>query len=159
MTLSAQELLAGGEVTYEVEIPEGLLGSATAPASKQGSGAGKVRVRPLTVRDLQLVTRAAKDSDSLLATLMLQRALIEPELDIQQAARLPAGLALHLLHRIKELSGIDASQEQLASAATDPFAKAAFVLEQAFGWTPGQISELTMGQVLLHLKMLEEHSR
>ena len=37
-----------------------------------------------------------------------------------------------------------------------PLAKAAFVLAQEFGWTPREVGELTLGQMLLHLQMLAE---
>ena len=58
-TLTADELLAGSNLSYEVEVPGRLLSAA-----HQADG-GKVRLRPLTVRDLQLITRAAKENDAL----------------------------------------------------------------------------------------------
>ena len=70
-TLTADELLAGSNLSYEVEVPGRLLSAA-----HQADG-GKVRLRPLTVRDLQLITRAAKDNDALTSALMVQSALLE----------------------------------------------------------------------------------
>ena len=157
--LSAEELLAGSALTYELDIPESLMGrSGTTGEAGQTPGAtstsDRVRLRPLTVRDLQLIARAAHESDSLTAALMVKTALVEPQLDIQQVMSMPAGLLEHLLRRVNEISGIDTQRAELAEAADAPLAKAAFVLAREFGWTPEQVNQLTLGQVLLHLEML-----
>jgi hypothetical protein len=154
--LSVEELLAGGNLTFEVEVPAEVLRPA------EGAGNGKptaLRLRPLTVRDLQLISRAAKESDSLTATLMVQRALVEPEMSIAQVSAMHVGLLQFLLGQVNWVSGITATSEQLSGAAEAPLAKAAFVLAQEFGWTPQQVNELTLAQVLLHLRMLKERQR
>lgn len=154
--LSSEELLAGGDLTFEVEVPAEVL----RPTGDSGGGApDKVRLRPLTVRDLQLISRAAKESDSLTATLMVQRALVEPEVSVAQASAMHVGLVQFLLQHVNRLSGIATTSEQLSGAMEAPLAKAAFVLAQEFGWTPQQVNDLTLGQVLLNLKMLEERRR
>ena len=51
--LTADELLAGGTLRHEVTVPAGLGDPARA--------SGRVRLRPLTVADLQLITRAARE--------------------------------------------------------------------------------------------------
>ena len=154
--LSAEELLAGGSLTFEVEVPAEVLD----PAEGAGNGAPTtVRLRPLTVRDLQLISRAAKESDSLTATLMVQRALVEPEMSVAQASTMHVGLVQFLLQQVNRISGIATTSEQLSGAIEAPLAKAAFVLAQEFGWTPQQVNELTLGQVLLHLQMLKEKAR
>jgi hypothetical protein len=153
--LTAEELLAGGGLTFEVEVPPEVL----RPAESVGDGApSAVRLRPLTVRDLQLVSRAAKESDSLTAALMVQRALVEPEMGVAQASAMHVGLLQFLLEQVNRISGIATTPEQLSSAVEAPLAKAAFVLAQEFGWTPQQVNELTLGQVLLHLQMLNERA-
>jgi hypothetical protein len=165
MSLSAEELLAGGALTFEVEVPEGVLH----PREPGGGGEGgdgpgpapdavprKVRVRPLTVRDLQLIGRAAKESDALMAALMVQRALVEPELSIAEVSAMHVGLLRFLLGWVERVSGIDASPDDLAEAVEAPLAKAAFALARGYGWTPEQTNDLTVGQVLLHLRMLQE---
>ncbi len=152
--LSPEELLAGSTLTYEVEIPAGVL--RPGDVSANGNGHGTVRLRPLTVADLQIVSRAAKESDSLLATLMVQRSLVEPAMTVAQVASAHAGLVEYLLDQVNRISGITASQEQMLATREAPLAKAAFVLAREFGWTPQQVSELTLGQVLLHLQMLRE---
>lgn len=154
--LTAEELLAGGGLTFEVEVPAEVL----RPAEGVGNGApSAVRLRPLTVRDLQLVSRAAKESDSLTAALMVQRALVEPEMSVAQASAMHVGLLQFLLEQVNRISGIATTPEQLSSAVEAPLAKATFVLAQEFGWTPQQVNELTLGQVLLHLQMLNERTR
>jgi len=153
--LSPDELLAGGSLTFEIEVPPDVL----SPGSGSNGGARSVRLRPLTVRDLQLISRAAKENDSLVATLMVQRALVEPEMSVTQVGALHVGLLQYLLGQVNRISGIAATSEQLSAAAEAPLAKAAFVLSREFGWTPQQVSELTLGQVLLNLQMLKEKSR
>ena len=156
MTLSAEDLLAGSGVTFEVEVPLHVL--------RPGNGSSAelpmtVRLRPLTVADLQTIVRAAKESDSLTATLMVQRALVDPELTIAQVTTMHVGLLQFLLERVNELSGVSASAAEIAQAVDAPLAKATFVLAEEFGWTPQEVGELTLGQVLLHLKMLGERPR
>ena len=154
--LSAEELLAGSALTFEVEVPAAILHPGNGDGAGNGGEGGTVQLRPLTVRDLQLVSRAARESDSLLATLMVQRALVEPAMSVVQVSTLPVGLVQFLLHHVNRISGIAATADQLAAAAEAPLSKAAFVLAREFGWTPQQVGELTLGQVLLHLQMLRE---
>ncbi len=149
--LTAEELLAGSALTFEVEVPPEILRPAGAGPEKEPMS---VRLRPLTVRDLQLVARAAKENDALVAALMVQRALVAPELTAAQVSGLPAGLVEYLLEEINRISGITASAEQISEARRSPLVKAAYVLAKEFGWTPEQVGQLTLGQVLLHLEML-----
>jgi hypothetical protein len=151
--LSAEELLAGSSLTFKVEVPADVLRPAE---SSDGEAPATVRLRPLTVRDLQLISRAAKESDSITATLMVQRALVDPEMSVAQASTMHVGLVQFLLQEVNRISGIATTSEQLSTAVEAPLAKAAFVLAQEFGWTPQQVNELTLGQVLLHLRMLGE---
>jgi hypothetical protein len=146
--LTADELLAGASLTFDIEVPPHLL-SGAAPA-------GAVRMRPLAVRDLQLIARAAKDNDALAGALMVQTALVEPKLGLPQVNALPVGLLQFLLAEVNRISGIGADAGSMRSAAEDPLIRAAFLLAREFGWTPEQVGELTLGQILLHLQMLQE---
>lgn len=148
--LSAADLLAGADAVRDVAVPIDLLGSAVAPAADR-----QVRLKPLTVNDLRLIARAARDNDDLTAALMVQRALVEPALTVADVSRMPVGLLQFLLREVNALSGIAASEEAVARAIEDPLAQAAFRLSQAFGWTPDEIGKLTMGEVLTHLQMLK----
>lgn len=145
MALTAEELLAGGALTHEVEISSELLGG-------DGGGA-RVTLRPLTVRDLQRINKAAREDEGLSAALMIQHALVAPELKIDQVTQLPAGLARFLLERINALSGISTARTELEEAVQAPLARACFILAKEFGWTPEEVSGLTIGQILLYLEM------
>jgi hypothetical protein len=148
--LTAADLLAGADAIRDVEVPADLLGGLTAPPDDR-----HVRLKPLTVNDLRLVARAARDNDELTAALMVQRSLVEPALTVRDVSRMPVGLLQFLLREVNAVSGISASEEQVARAIEDPLAQAAFRLSQAFGWTPEQIGKLTMGEVLAHLQLLK----
>jgi len=158
--LSGEELLAGSSLTYEITVPAQVLRpalkdpGARAPAEPSDGDARTVRLRPLTVRDLQRISRAAKESDSLVATLMVQQALVEPTMSVAQVAALHVGLVQFLLQNVNRISGIAATADELAEALDAPLVRAAFVLAREFGWTPQQVQELTLGQILLHLEML-----
>jgi|SRR6266704_2885668 len=143
MLLSADDLLAGADLRQEVELPGEL---------RPGAG-GSVVIRPLTVRDLQRIGRAARDDDELAATLMIQEALVEPELRVEQVDAMPAGLARFLLERINEVTGVSLDGGRLDDLVTTPLARACFVLARDFGWTPDEVRALTVGQILMYVEM------
>jgi hypothetical protein len=148
VTLSADEILAGGSLTHEVEVPAELLaGNGHAPVDP------RVVVRPLTVRDLQRIAKAAQGDDELSAALILQHALVEPELELEQVTRLPAGLARFLVDRVNDLSGVSTPRDALEELVQAPLARACFILAKEFGWTPEEVSGMTVGQILLYLEM------
>jgi hypothetical protein len=147
MSLTAEELLAGGALTHTVEIPVTFL-------PDNGSAAeSEVVLRPLTVRALQRIAKAARDDETMTASLMIQQALVEPALKYEEVALLPAGLARFLVERINAISGIDTPRDELAELVQAPLAKACFVLAHEFGWTPEEVSGMTIGQILLYLEM------
>ena len=148
MTLTAEELLAGGAVNHEVEVPPEF---QAAPAD--GSMHRKVVLRPLNVRDLQRIGKAACEDESLSASLMIQQSLVEPALKPEQVSQLPAGLARFLVERINAISGISTPRDALGELVQAPLAKACFVLAKQFGWTPEEVSGMTIGQILLYLEM------
>jgi hypothetical protein len=149
-SLSAHDLLAGATASRSIAIPEGLLKGGA------GNGAmlGEVTLRPLTLRDVQRVTQAAKEQKVLTSALMVQQALTQPELTVEQVASLPAGLVRFLVREVNRLSGLDVGAEELEASVRAPLVRACFVLSREFGWTPQQCSDLTLGQVLLYLEML-----
>src|SRR5262249_37874106 len=108
------------------------------------------------VKDVQRVTRASKDSDGLLSILMLKEALVEPVLSFEQLNGLPTGLARFLVEELNRISGLRVDKPGLAEAVQAPMAKACFLLAREFGWSPQQIGELTVGQVLLYLEMIRQ---
>lgn len=153
MTLTAEELLAGGALTHTVEIPAELLGS-----NGRTPTATDVVLRPLTVQSLQRISKAAPDDDTLSASLMIQQALVEPQLRFEQVAQLPAGVARFLVERINAISGISTPRDALDEMVQAPLARACFVLAREFGWTPEDVSGMTIGQILLYLEMVRSEA-
>ncbi|HEX6285815.1 MAG TPA: hypothetical protein VFZ71_13105, partial [Pyrinomonadaceae bacterium] len=83
MFITAEELLAGREMTFEVEIPAEILRpSLDNGHTNGGSGslAKKIQLRPLTVKDVQLIAKGAKDDEVLTSVLMIQKSVVEPAL-------------------------------------------------------------------------------
>ena len=150
--LTADELLAGAALTYKVGIPAALV----RPDDGNGSGAviGEVTVRPLALRDIERIARAAKEQRLLTSVLMVQQALVAPAMTVDQVGNLPAGVVQFLLQRINAISGLSLDADGLEQAVRAPLSRACFVLSREFGWTPAECAELTVGQVLLYLEML-----
>jgi len=146
--LTAEELLAGSGLTHEITIPAELL-----PGDGRENGSRQVVLRPLTVKDLQTVVKAARDDAGLSSALMIQQALVEPPLSHTQVLKLPAGLARFLVDKINELSGLTTTADALTEYVQAPLAKACFILAREFGWTPEEVSGMTIGQILLYLQM------
>ncbi|QSQ26059.1 hypothetical protein JY651_14520 [Pyxidicoccus parkwayensis] len=151
-SLTAEELLAGAAGTFTVSLPANVLKPGTGD-SPTGS-AGEVVLRPLQIRDVERVSRAAKEQRVLTSVLMVQQALVSPKLTVEQVGSLSAGLVQFLLEKVNAISGLSLGEDDLDSAVKAPLAKACFVLAKEFGWTPAECSELTVGQVLLYLEML-----
>ena len=160
MTVTAEELLAGGALRHEVEIPPEILhpNGASTPEKKEKTETEKsvVVLRPLMVRDIQLITKAAKENEVLTSSLMIRRGLVEPALDQTQIAAMHAGLVKFLVSKIQEISGLNASQDSLGELVQAPLSRACFILAKEFGWTPQEVSEMTIGQILLYLEMLNK---
>ena len=147
--LTVDDLVAGSAVTHRVEVPSGLL--AAGPGGPAVGGV--VEIRPVTVADLQRIGRAAREDDELTAALLVHQALVSPSLTLAEVQRLPAGLARYLVEIIEERSGISTPRNALAELVQAPLARACFVLAREFGWTPEQVSGMTIGQILLYLEM------
>ena len=151
MTLTPEALLAGAAATHVVEVPVRLLGP--------DAQAGTVTLKPLTVADVQRVATAAKTQRLLASTLMVHHALVAPKLSVEQVMALPAGLLEFLLAETNRLSGLSVDPEGVEEAVRAPLTRACFLLGRAFGWTPAEFSQLTVGQVLLYLEMLAREER
>jgi hypothetical protein len=148
VSLTVEELLAGSAITHPVRIPPELLVDQA-----RLNDPAEITIRPLTVRDVQRIAKAAGEDVHLSGALMIQQSLVEPDLSAEQAATLPAGLARFLLQRINEVSGMDPPADALAELVQAPLARACFVLAKEFGWTPEEVSGMTIGQILLYLEM------
>jgi hypothetical protein len=163
--VTPEELLAGSSVTFDVEIPAAVL---TPDVELDASGARernapaaprKVRLRPLTVKDIQLIARAAKDDEVLTSVLMIQKSLVEPPLKQPQIQEFHGGLVSFLVERINRISGLATTESELQEIAGAPIVQAFFLLAKEFHWTPTQVRELTLGQVLGYLEFLNKTKR
>jgi len=155
MLVSAEELMAGARVTFDVDLPDPQLAPGAGPADGRSS-IRRVRLRPLTVKDIQLIARAARDDEVLTSALMVQQAVVEPALKAEQVAELPGGLVRFLVERINEVSGLSTNEDELRELTDSPLVQAFFVLAREFNWTPQQVRELTVGQVLGYLEMINQ---
>ena len=147
--LSADDLLAGAAAEHEVEIPVALLPEADDR---------RVAIRALTVRDLKLIARAAKENEDLAGALMVRQALVTPSLSLEQLGALPAGLMQFLLREVNRVSGITASEGEVLDALEDPLVRASVMLSQELGWTPEEVGRLTLGETMLHVAALRGRS-
>lgn len=150
--LSAQELLAGSRLVHELSIPPAVL----APGGGAGGAGGKVRLRPLSLATMTLISRAARDDASLVPVLMVKEALVEPPLGLEQIRQMHIGLVDYLVGRINVISGLEATGEALQEALDSPFGQTHLLLARHFGWTPEQVGQLTPGQVALYLAGVEK---
>lgn len=150
--LSVEDLLTGADATYTVEVPARVLD----PEGTAVEG-GEVVLRPLTVRDLQRITQAAREQQVLTSILMVQQALVKPKLTVEQAGSLPAGVVQFLLKKVNSLSGLGLDADDLEHAVRAPLGRACFLLAKEFGWSPAQCTELTVGQILVYLEMLAKN--
>lgn len=157
--LTAEALLASGTATHVVRIPASLLRGGDAPGDGGDGPGGEVTLRPLLVRDVDRVVRAAREQRVLASVLMVQQALVAPRMSVEQVGDLPAGVVQFLADRVNAISGLSVDEDALERAVRAPLARACFILAREFGWTPTQCAELTVGQVLLYLEMIarDEH--
>lgn len=151
--LDAQELLAGSSLIHEVPIPVEVL-SPGAEADAPGVKEGTVKIRPLRLSSLALISQASKENPSLIPLLMIQEALTEPVLHLNQIRQMHAGLAHFLVEQINRISGL-ASGDDARDAAASTLGQAHLLLARHFGWSPEQVAELTPGQVAVYLAGIE----
>ena len=150
MALSADDLLLAGGATHTVIVPAAILH----PSGANGGGDGTVVLRPLRLVELQRVHKAAQEQEALASVLMVQQALVEPKVSVEQVSRMHAGLVQFLLREVNRLSGLDLGADEIESLVRAPLARACFVLAREFGWTPDECASLTMGQIMLYVAML-----
>lgn len=150
MSLSAEDLLAGGTLTHTVTVPAGVL-----HPSGEGAGAPeRVVLRPLVLADVSRIDKAGRDDETLASVLMVAQALVDPPVTVDQVQRMHAGLVEFLLGEVNRISGLRLAGDELSQQVQAPLARACFVLAREFGWTPDDCAGLTVGQVLLYLEML-----
>ena len=157
MIITPEELLAGKELTYDVEVPLSVL--APGEEHPRAGEPKKLRLRPLSIKDVQLIAKAAQDDEVLTSVLMIHRSVIEPKLKQSEIADMPGGLVRFLVERINRISGLSAGDEELKDMAGSPIVQAFFVLAKEFNWTPQQVKQMTVGQILGYLELLNQTRR
>jgi hypothetical protein len=153
--VTADELLAGSDVVHEVRLPASVVHPGMDQPAADGA-TGVVRLRPLSVGTLSVISRAAREDSSLVPLLMIKEALVEPTLPLDRIRRLHVGLVHYLVGHINRISGLTADGEVLDGAVGAPSARMHLLLARHFGWTPEQVSQLTPGQVAVYLAGIEK---
>lgn len=101
--LTPEDLLAGAENTFEIEIPAEFL----YPARSDETGQSRfVHLRPLTIGTFQLILKAARQDAGLIPLLLIKESLIQPALSLEQIKRLPLGTVNFLIENIRQISGL-----------------------------------------------------
>ncbi len=154
MIITPEEMLAGRELTYDVEVPSSVL--AAGEQRPRNGEAKKVRLRPLTIKDVQLIAKAAQDDEVLTSVLMIHRAMVEPKLKQNEIGDMPGGLVRFLVEQINRISGLTAGEQELKEMTNAPIVQAFFVLAKEFNWTPQQVKQMTVGQIIGYLEMLNQ---
>lgn len=160
--LSAQDLLAGSAIIHDVAVPQEVLrpGAGTANGGTgTGDAGGKLRLRPLSVAAITLISRAARDDISLVPLLMLKESLVEPELSLEQIRQMHAGLVEFLVNRVNIISGLGPEGRGPEEAVDSPMGRTHLLLAKHFGWTPDQVAQLTPGQVAVYLAGIDKLMR
>jgi hypothetical protein len=159
MFVTAEELLAGREMTFEVEIPAQILSPSLENGNGNGQQAKKIQLRPLTVKDVQLIAKGAKDDEVLTSVLMIQKSVVEPALKQSDIAGMHSGLVRFLVDAINRISGLSTTEDEMKVIVESPIVRAFFVLAKEFNWTPQQVREMTVGQILGYLELLNQNKQ
>lgn len=145
--LSPQELLTGSRIVHDVLVPREIL----APGEQDGVEGGLVRLKPLNVTVLTLISRASREDPVLIPLLMIKEAMVEPVLTLDQLRQMHIGLIHFLVGKVNLISGLAEGGEALDEAAGSPLGQTHILLAKHFGWTPEQVGQLTPGQVAIYL--------
>jgi hypothetical protein len=159
MFVTPEELMAGKEMTFDLEIPAAILRPSLVEHQAAAERGKKVRLRPLTVQDVQLIAKAAKADEVLTSVLMIQKSVLEPALKQGDIASMHSGLVRYLVDAINRISGLSTSDDEVQEMVNAPIVRAFFVLAKEFNWTPQQVKEMTVGQIMGYLELLNQSKR
>lgn len=151
--LKAEDLLAGSKLVFDIAIPPAVLAPGSSSLDQK---AGCVRLRPVNIATLSLISRAARDDPSLAPLLMVKEALVEPVMSLDQVRQLHVGLVHFLVNQVNRISGLGMEHEVLSETVDSPQGRMHLLLAKHFGWTPEQVSQLTPGQVAVYLAGIEK---
>ena len=150
MSLAVEDLLLGGRATHEVVVPADVL----QPTGEAGAPGQQVVLRPLVLADVQRIQRAARDDQVLTSALMVQQAMVQPAVTLEQVNQMHCGLVEFLVGEVNRISGLRLGRDEIDDVIRAPMARACFELARHFGWTPDECAALTVGQILTYLEML-----
>ena len=107
--ISAEDLLAGANTTYSLEIPLAILRPGSEPSGPNQTATPEkvtVELRPISLGAFQLITKAAQDDPGLIPVLMIKESCVEPALTLNQVKSMPLGLVEYLIGHIRRISGL-----------------------------------------------------
>ncbi|HEX3020281.1 MAG TPA: hypothetical protein VHP36_08255 [Chitinispirillaceae bacterium] len=152
--LNAQDLLAGSSLIHQISIPAKVISPAGRENTDQTGGV--VKLRPLRIGALALISKAARDDAALVPLLIIKESMVEPVLSLEQIKSMHIGLIHFLVNRINEISGLDLQGNPINDTVNSPLAEMHLLLAKHFGWTPEQVSNLTPGQVAVYLAGIQK---
>ena len=152
--LSPQDMLAGSTLVHEIMIPGPILRPLA--SSEPAAEAGIVHLKALSISTLAVISRAARDDNSLIPLLMIKEAVVDPALTIDQIRQFHVGLVHFLVAQINHVSGLNADGQTYDQAVDSPATKAHLMLARHFGWTPEQVAQLTPAQVMVYIAGIEK---
>ncbi|MEM0995709.1 MAG: hypothetical protein AAGN35_01460 [Bacteroidota bacterium] len=100
--VTAEDLLAGAEATYRVEVPADVIrpgGDASGPPVT-------VELQPITIGAFQLILKASREDAALVPLLLIKESLVEPAMNLPQIQRMHLGLVEYLVEHIRGISGM-----------------------------------------------------
>jgi hypothetical protein len=100
ITLSAADLLAGAENTFDLEIPTAFAKAPTADTRLI------IKIRPLSIGTFSLIMRATKNDPTMMPLFMVKEGVVEPSLTVEQVKKLPIGLVEFIIDNLREISGL-----------------------------------------------------
>ena len=105
LQLTAEDLLAGTAVVYDVVVPPSILRPGQAEENTPNQEM-IIQLRPLKIGTFQLIMKATKNDPSLIPLLMIKESLVQPALTLEQVKQLHLGLINFLIAHIREISGL-----------------------------------------------------
>ena len=104
--LTADDLLAGAALVFDVAVPPQLLRPGQ-ESDLPASDALVVQLQPLTIGTLQLIMRASRQDPGMIPLLMIKESLVNPALSLDQVRAMPLGLVNFFIAQIRHLSGLE----------------------------------------------------
>jgi hypothetical protein len=102
-TIHADDLLAGANATFVVEVPAAVV----RPGGEADAKPIQVELRPISIGAFQLILKAAREDPGMIPLLMIKEALVAPQMNLAQVQRMHLGLVEFLIAQIRAVSGMD----------------------------------------------------